>query len=341
MRSDPVTSFKRLRALALGAALALFLLGGCASTADPRDPFEPVNRAIYKFNDGFDALLARPAAEFYRAVVPQVFRTGVSNFFSNIGDVINALNNLLQGKVPEAIVDVGRIMVNTTLGVFGVRDVATELDIPKSNEDFGQTLGRWGFGDGPYIVLPLLGPSSVRDTFGWVGDLYTTPLTYIDPNHVRNSVIAFRFVTIRADLLEASDILATASLDPYEFIRDAYLQRRRNLVYDGKPPEDKEFDITPEPKAKPDGKPEPKPAAKADIKPDAKLEGKPDAKPEGKPDAKPEAKPEPKPLTGTPAAPDQAASAGSSSAEPALVLKVDRSPVEEPKKPPLVRIWLP
>jgi phospholipid-binding lipoprotein MlaA len=297
-----ISPLKRMRALVAAGAVALLLLGGCASTGDPRDPLEPMNRAVYKFNDGVDALFLRPAAEFYRAIVPDVFRLGIGNFFSNINDVIVALNNLLQGKVPEAIGDVGRIFVNTTLGIFGVRDVATELGIPKNNEDFGQTLGRWGLRDGPYIVLPFLGPSSVRDTAGWVGDIYSSPLAYIDPVRDRNLIIGFRFVTVRADLLDASAILETAALDPYEFVRDAYLQRRRNLVYDGNPPEDKDhFQPTgADVKAKNGVKEEPKPA------------GKPEAKPDAKPEVKP--KPEGKPVSGNPAEP--AASAGSSSPDP-------------------------
>jgi phospholipid-binding lipoprotein MlaA len=307
------TSLTRLRALAASAAIALFLLGGCATTgnSDPRDPLEPMNRAIYKFNDGFDRAIAKPAAELYRAVFPPIVRTGVSNFFSNINDVIVALNNLLQGKVPEAINDVGRILVNTTLGIFGVMDVATELGVPKNNEDFGQTLGRWGFGDGPYIVLPFLGPSSVRDTFGWVGDIYTSPLVGIEDVRVRNSVIAFRFVTVRADLLEATNILETAALDPYEFVRDAYLQRRRNLVYDGNAPEEKDL----EPAAT-DQKP--KPAA-------------PEAKPEGEP------KPAAKPVSEAPAA--QTASAGSSAAP--ATLPAAPGAAEAPKQRRVMRVWLP
>jgi phospholipid-binding lipoprotein MlaA len=326
-----VTGFSllRMRALAAAAAVLLLLVGGCATTGsgDPRDPFEPVNRAIYNFNDGFDKVLAKPAAEAYRAIVPDLVRDGISNVFSNINDVIVALNNLLQGKVPEAINDVGRIMVNTTLGILGWRDVATELGVPKNNEDFGQTLGRWGFSDGPYIVLPILGPSSVRDTFGWVGDIYTSPLVGINDVSTRNGVIAFRFVTVRADLLEATNILETAALDPYEFVRDAYLQRRRSLVYDGNPPDD-------------GGEP--------------RMEPRPAGKPESKPEAKPEAKPEPKsdkpatkPVSEIPAAPDPSASAGASSADPAsslsspLQLQLDRAPVEGPKQRRVVRIWLP
>ncbi len=232
------TSLSRWRALIACGAVFLLLLGGCATNGNPRDPLEPVNRAVYKFNDGLDQLIVKPAAKLYRAVVPDFMRTGVSNFFSNINDVIVALNNLLQGKIPAAINDLGRVLVNTTLGVFGVMDPATALGVEKNNEDFGQTLGYWGLGDGPYIVLPFLGPSSLRDTVGWVGDVYTYPVTYVNPERDRYALIALRFVATRADLLEASQILETAALDPYEFVRDAYLQRRRNLVHDGNPPDD-------------------------------------------------------------------------------------------------------
>lgn len=239
----------RLRAGFLCALLSLLVLGGCASNGNPRDPLEPMNRAVYKFNDGVDNLVLKPAASFYRDVVPQFMRTGVSNFFSNINDVIVALNNLMQGKIPTAINDVGRILVNTTLGVFGVMDPATDLGVEKNHEDFGQTLGFWGLGDGPYIVLPFLGPSSVRDTAGWVGDAYTWPIAYLEPTRHRNTLIALRFVEGRADLLEASKILETAALDPYAFVRDAYLQRRRNQVYDGNPPDDSRDDPKPSSRA--------------------------------------------------------------------------------------------
>ena len=232
----------RLRALMVCAAASLILVGGCASTGNPRDPLEPMNRVVYKFNDGVDNIFVKPAAGMYRDLVPSAIRTGISNFFSNINDVIVALNNLLQGKVPDAINDVGRILVNTTLGVFGVMDPATQLGVEKHNEDFGQTLGRWGLGDGPYVVLPFIGPSSARDTVGWVGDIYAWPVTYVDPDRDRTILIALRYVGVRAELLEASQILETAALDPYEFVRDAYLQRRRSQVYDGNPPEEADPD---------------------------------------------------------------------------------------------------
>jgi phospholipid-binding lipoprotein MlaA len=255
----------QLRAVALSGALALTLLGGCATTGNPRDPLEPLNRAVYTFNDGFDTLLVKPAAEFYRFIVPEFARTGVSNFFSNINDVIVAANSLLQGKFLQAASDAARLLVNTTLGVLGLFDVATVMGLEKHNEDFGQTLGYWGLGDGPYLVLPFLGPSSLRDAFGWVGDFYAWPISYVDDDRTRYILIGTRFVTARADLLEASRILETAALDPYEFVRDAYLQRRRNLVYDGKPPPD-EDDFVDDAKPKPaPGKDPPKDAPKPDA----------------------------------------------------------------------------
>ena len=232
---------RRLRSALICAVLGLGVLGGCATTGsgDPRDPLEPMNRAIYTFNDGVDTMLVKPAAEVYQGVVPGLVRTGVSNVFSNLNDVIVALNNLLQGKFGAALSDVGRVLLNTTAGLLGIFDVATPAGLEKHDEDFGQTLGWWGLGDGPYIVLPLLGSSNLRDTVGRVGDYKADPVTYIDPSSDRNIVQALRIINRRAELLSASRILAVAALDEYEFVRDAYLQRRRNLIYDGNPPREK------------------------------------------------------------------------------------------------------
>jgi phospholipid-binding lipoprotein MlaA len=239
----------RCRAGLVALLVALTLLGGCASTGNPRDPFEPLNRGIYHFNDGVDTVLLKPVAEVYRGVLPQFVQTGVSNFYSNINDVIVALNNLLQGKFLNAASDVGRIAVNTTVGVLGVFDAATHIGLEKHDEDFGQTLGYWGIEPGPYLVIPLLGPSSVRDAIGRLVDFITDPITYVNPTRDRNILWGVRFVNRRSELLETSKILETAALDPYEFLRDAYLQRRRNLVYDGSPPPDK--DDTPDVQIKP------------------------------------------------------------------------------------------
>jgi phospholipid-binding lipoprotein MlaA len=235
-------SYRRFRALLMCGLMSLTLLGGCASTGNPRDPLEPLNRGIYAFNDGFDNLLLKPAAEVYRGVLPQFVRTGVSNFFANINDVIVALNNLLQGKLLDAVSDVGRLVVNSTAGLLGVIDVATEIGLEKHNEDFGQTLGYWGIADGPYLVIPFLGPSNFRDAVGRFVDFKTDPITYVDPPSDRNILWGVRFINGRAELLDSSKILETAALDPYEFVRDAYLQRRRNLVYDGSPPPEKDDD---------------------------------------------------------------------------------------------------
>jgi len=178
-------------------------------------------------------------------------QTGISNFFSNLNDVIVLLNNLLQGKLNRAGSDLARLMVNTSVGVLGLIDVATALELEKHNEDFGQTLGYWGIGDGPYLVLPLLGPSNVRDTVGWVGDFHAWPVTYIDNDRTRYTLIGVRFISLRAELLEATRILETAALDPYQFVRDAYLQRRRNLIWDGRPPPDEDDIDDPKPKPAP------------------------------------------------------------------------------------------
>ncbi len=234
---------RRLRFAALCAIVSLGVLGGCATTHDPRDPLEPINRGVYQFNEGVDTMFLKPAAEVYQAVIPPVARTGVSNVFANVNDVVVALNNLLQGKISEALSDVGRVLINTTAGLFGIFDVATPSGLEKHDEDFGQTLGYWGVGDGPYLVLPILGPRTTRDTGGLVVDFLTDPVSYIDPSRDRNQVMGLRLVSRRAELLGASQLLSVAALDEYEFVRDAYLQRRRNLIYDGNPPREKETGI--------------------------------------------------------------------------------------------------
>jgi phospholipid-binding lipoprotein MlaA len=228
-----------LRAGIICGAVSLLLAGGCATTGNPRDPLEPLNRAVYTFNDGFDALLVKPAAEFYRFIIPEFARTGVSNFFSNLNDVIVAANNLLQGKATHAASDVGRILVNSTVGVLGLFDIATGLGMEKHNEDFGQTLARWGVGDGIYLVLPLLGPSTLRDTAALPVDWQGDPVQWHEPVDERNALTVTRTVARRADLLGVTSTLEEAALDRYVFLREAYLQRRRSLVYDGRPPRER------------------------------------------------------------------------------------------------------
>ncbi len=219
--------------------VTLFTLG-CASNpervVDPRDPWEPYNRAVYRFNSDFDKAFLQPVAKGYQTVTPEPVDRGVTNFFNNIADVTSAVNNVLQFKMSRAGSDVGRIFINTTAGVLGFFDVATNVGLPSYKEDFGQTLGYWGFEPGAYMVVPFLGPSSVRDNLGLVGDIVTDPLFSFDKNRVYWGLVGVRLVDRRADLLTAGEILEDAAIDPYTFLRDVYLQRRRNLVYDGNPP---------------------------------------------------------------------------------------------------------
>ena len=226
-------------------ALSVVLLAGCATGKDPRDPFEGFNRGVYEFNEAVDRAVLKPVAQAYRFVLPQFVRSSVGNFFSNLNDVLVAVNNVLQGKFTAAYTDLGRVAINSTVGILGLFDVATEAGIEKHNEDFGQTLGWWGINEGPFIMLPFLGPSTARDTVGRVADHYGDIVTYVDPTRSRNQLWGTRVVNRRSELLDASEVLQTAALDPYEFVRDAYLQRRRNLVYDGAPPRELEFPDTP------------------------------------------------------------------------------------------------
>ena len=251
MTSFTITARRPALVLSL---LSVILFSGCASVNNPRDPLEPFNRAMYQVNDGLDKVVMKPVATVYRTVLPQMVRTGVTNFFNNLHDIITALNNLLQGKVTDSVSDIGRIAVNSTVGVLGLIDVGTEIGLEKHREDFGQTLGRWGFGSGAYLQLPLLGPSSIRDGVGLFADSKIDPVKLIWRDHIptRNSLWGLYYVNLRANLLDSTKILDEAALDPYEFQRDAYLQRRRNLVYDGNPPPEKEQEEDiPELKTKP------------------------------------------------------------------------------------------
>ncbi len=220
-----------------GCAL-LVVLGGCATAGgNPKDPLEGFNRAVFGFNDGLDRAIIKPVATGYKNVMPEFARTGVTNFFSNLGDLWIGINNVLQGKVREGASDFGRFAMNSTVGILGLIDVASNAGLDKHNEDFGQTLGRWGVGSGAYVVLPLLGPSTVRDgvsllAVDWHGD----PLWYVNDISTRNELIGARAVDTRARLLDTSSLLEEAALDHYAYVRDAYLQRRRNLIYDGEPP---------------------------------------------------------------------------------------------------------
>lgn len=225
------------------ALAAAALLAGCATADNPSDPIEPVNRAVYTFNDNLDRAVLKPVAQGYKAVLPDPVRDGVRNFFSNLRDPWIAVNQILQGKVEEGATDFMRFVTNTTFGLGGIFDVASEGGMQKHDEDFGQTLGRWGLGSGAYLVLPLLGPSTVRDGAGKIVDSFAyLPWhgpEWLDAQHYvawRNTLTAIDVINIRASLLDAGNVLEEAALDRYAFVRDAYLQHRRNQVYDGNPP---------------------------------------------------------------------------------------------------------
>jgi phospholipid-binding lipoprotein MlaA len=225
-----------------GLLLGLLLLSGCATLGeerDPRDPWEGFNRGVYRLNDVFDEYVATPVARGYVKVLHQELRTRIGNFFANLADPLIGVNNFLQGKFEDGVNDWARFAFNSTFGIFGLHDFASDAGLEKHNEDFGQTFGRWGAGSGPYLVLPFLGSSTVRDGVGTGVDWWVDPMGEIQPDGVKYSLIALRVVNLRADLLEASRILEEAALDRYVFQRDAYLQRRRSLVYDGRPPREK------------------------------------------------------------------------------------------------------
>ncbi|MCO4863936.1 VacJ family lipoprotein [Cupriavidus sp. WGlv3] len=219
-------------------AAAAAALAGCATgpTANPKDPLEPFNREVSKINEDFDKGILRPVAELYADYTPTPVQRAVENFFSNVSDVYSAVNNLLQGKPTRAAEDTMRVAMNTVLGIGGLIDIATPAGLPKYKEDFGQTLGVWGVPAGPYLVLPLFGPSTFRDTAGMLVDRQADPSAYFYPVSLRNSLVGVRIVAGRAQLLGASNLLEQAALDKYSFLRDSYLQRRQYLIYDGNPP---------------------------------------------------------------------------------------------------------
>lgn len=268
------TLLRQLRVFVLGGAVLLVACatpsGGepeptsdkstvsTASGGDNNDPIEGFNRAMYAFNDAMDTYVLKPVAKAYREVLPSPVRTGVSNFFGNLHDPVIMLNNLLQGKVVNAISDLGRFIVNTIVGIFGLFDVASEIGLEKHNEDFGQTLGKWGVDEGFYVVLPFIGPSTLRDTGGDVVDWQVYPPNLMEEGSTRDKLYILEAIDRRAKLLDASDILDQAGgQDPYVFVREAYRQRRKNLVYDGNPPAEQPDSILFE-----DDKPVPTPGAK-------------------------------------------------------------------------------
>jgi phospholipid-binding lipoprotein MlaA len=233
-----VTGYLRRALGAFVVAGALGAAGPAAAGDNPHDPYEGFNRAMFAVNEGLDMVLFKPIAQGYDAAVPLPAQAGISSFFGNLLEIQNALNNLLQGKGGDAAIDLGRLLVNSTVGIFGLFDVASELGLEHHREDFGQTLAVWGWADSDFLFWPALGPRTVRDTGGWVVDIYTDPTwaTKYKSVATRNSLVALRFVDIRASLLPTDRLVDEASLDKYAYVRDGYLQRRRNLIYDGRAP---------------------------------------------------------------------------------------------------------
>ncbi|MCW4151033.1 VacJ family lipoprotein [Halomonas sp. 18H] len=236
----PFTTFFSRGLCPLAAGLALALLSGCAATqsqtsANPDDPWEGFNRGVFAFNETVDRYALKPLSQGYRFVTPDPVEAGVGNFFSNLGEIRTTLNSLLQGKGSNASASTGRFVLNSTVGLLGLFDVATPMGLSVRDEDFGQTLATWGVGEGPYLVLPLLGPSTVRDTGGLPVDMYTYPVTYVEHDPTRLSLSALRTIDTRAGLLEQEKLIQG---DRYTFIRDSWLQRRRFEVSDGELGED-------------------------------------------------------------------------------------------------------
>jgi len=227
---------KRTVARALVAGLASLLLTGCASTpgmgSDPRDPFERYNRGMFAFNDALDRNVIKPVATGYVDYTPAFVRAGIGNFFGNLGDVWTSVNNYLQLKPREGSQDLARVIFNTTFGIVGLVDVATPMGLPKHEEDFGQTLGVWGVKPGPYVMLPVFGPSTMRDTFAKPLDLYADPVNQVSNTRVEYSLRATRLVDDRARLLPTTDMIEKVALDPYQFVRDAHFQQREARILD-------------------------------------------------------------------------------------------------------------
>lgn len=247
--SIPRTPLVRLLTSGITLALAL-ALAGCATvpeaSRDKRDPLEPLNRGVYAFNDGLDKALVRPVARGYKKAVPTPIQTGVSNFFANAKYPVTLVNNLLQGKFTAALSDTARFTLNTTLGLGGLFDPATDVGLDVNDEDFGQTLGKWGVPPGPYLVLPFLGPYTLRDGFGSLADDFAEPRAYLEDDSTRWTLWAAEKFERRVRLLEADAVLDRAG-DPYTFVRSAYLQRREYLVRDGDvPAEDTDLELDPD-----------------------------------------------------------------------------------------------
>lgn len=223
----------RMRAITIGVAALALTACSTVQTPSKDDPWEGFNRTVYTFNDKVDQYALKPVAKGYVKITPQPVRDSVTNFFANIGDVYNAANNFLQLKITDGVEDIMRIVINTVFGVGGLFDVATLAKLPKHNQDFGLTLGHYGVPAGPYLMLPLFGPSTVRDGVGLVGNYFINPISYIDSSAVSWGLYGLNIVSTRANLLGASDLLEGAAIDKYSFVRNTYLQRRRYQLSDG------------------------------------------------------------------------------------------------------------
>lgn len=235
-----------LSAVSAAAAYGATVSAPANAEDDNNDPLERFNRAMFAFNETFDAWLLKPVARAYDATLPRPIKLGVANFFSNLATPGIALNDVLQSKFELGARDAGRFAVNSTLGLLGVLDVAQDMGLEPREEDFGQTLAVWGVGEGPYIVWPIIGPRTLRDSVGWAGDLLTNPATYIEDDPTRWWMRALDIVDLRARLLPAEKVLeAAAGEDKYIFVRAAYRQRRLYLIHDGQPPRERFFDDEP------------------------------------------------------------------------------------------------
>jgi phospholipid-binding lipoprotein MlaA len=234
---------KTKKIIRLGVLCMLLVLNGCTALhRNPQDPLESFNRAMFNFNDTVDKTALKPAATVYKALMPPFVQTAIGNFFGNIGDAWTAVNNLMQGKLTDGMSDVMRVAINTTLGWGGLLDIGSEAGLVKHKEDFGQTLGKWGVRSGPYVVLPLLGSTTLRDVAALPVDITADPWSYAYPVSVRNTGVVLRVLDIRASVLDASNLIEEAAIDKYEFIRDAYLQRRESKIHDGDEPDSRPTD---------------------------------------------------------------------------------------------------
>lgn len=228
-----------MRLALLPTLLSPLLLLACATPANHYDPLEPVNRKVYAFNSAVDKAVLKPVAQGYAAVTPRPVRTAVSNFFGNLTDVYSGTSNFLQGKWKQGTTDFGRVIFNTTLGLGGLIDIASMAPgLPKHNEDFGQVLGHWGVGSGPYLVVPLLGPKTLRDSVDYYGAYVMSPSSYLSDQAAQSSLTGLNLIETRAQLLAVEETMQAAAFgDEYTFMRDGYLQRRHNLIWDGRPPQ--------------------------------------------------------------------------------------------------------